>query len=735
MVFMDRARGAFYLENEKMTYAFAVRAPELTEHLWFGARTGHDLPSGQQITSGEAHAVQYPVPDGGYVNRDQIPQEFHQSYAGDFGEPSLLIERADGVRRMDFCYEGYELPEQKPELPGMPQVRADENGRTLLVHYSAGGIRMTQHYTVYDDCSAVVRSVTLENQTSEPVILRRCASFAFSLLPQEFRDMPAGRSEWQAVYLAGGSGSEGNVQRGDLGRGTFSIGSRRGVSSASLNPFLAVVTPQTTETSGPAYGVNLVWSGSFTIRAEITANRNLRLSGGLDDTDFAWRLGPGETFRSPEAVLTYSEEGLSGMSREFHTLYRRHLIPRQFVFRPRPVVINHWEATRFRFTGEQLRRVIDAAAEVPGIDAFILDDGWFGAREDSTSSLGDWVVNEEKLGGSLQELSDYVHARGMQFGLWFEPEMISKDSALYRAHPDWVIRTPDAEPLTGRDQLVLDLANPAVVDSLAESVQAILRETRIEIVKWDCNRDLSEGFSPYLPPDRQAEQSVRQTLGFYALCEKLVRGNPEILFEGCASGGSRFDAGMLYYFPQIWTSDQTDAPARTFIQYGMSMCYPLSAQSCHVTSSPNRRAAHRTPLAARADIAMLGAFGYELDLSTMEPEARAELPKQIGAYRTDEQLILKGDLYRLASPAEGNYFAFELVRPDRTEAKITVMRELELFNRTRLRLCPQGLEPDACYRCPELDLRMQGRSWMHVGFLPRFTPGDFQTAVYHFVKE
>ena len=734
MITFDAENRIFYLENEEMTYAFGIFSQNLTEHLWFGARTGHDLPFGQYMDCGGAHIVRLPVEDGSTVNPNQIPQEYHEAYAGDFGTPSLILERSNGSRRFDFLYEGYEILDEKPALPGLPSLRTGRS-QTLLVHYRTDDVRMTQCYTVYEDCNAVVRSMTLHNLSDSPVKLRRAASFAFSLKPAEFRDMPDGRSEWQALYLAGGAGSEANVQRAPLSRGIFTINSRRGNSSASVNPFLSIVRPETTELSGPAYGVNLVWSGSFTLNAEITANRNLRLSGGYEETDFEWLLQPGETFRTPEAVLVYSADGISGMSRQFHHLYRACLIPERFVQMPRPVVINHWEATRFLFDGQRLRSVIDAAAQVEGIDAFILDDGWFGVREDATSGLGDWVVNEEKLGGSMAALSDYVHEKGLKFGLWFEPEMISRNSDLYRAHPDWAIQTPDAYALEGRGQLMLDLANPEVVDAIAEAVGRILRTNRIEIVKWDCNRDLTEGFAPSLPAERQSEMNIRRTLGFYALCEKLIAGNPQILFEGCASGGGRFDAGMLYYFPQIWTSDQTDVQARTFIQYGTSLCYPLSSQSCHVTRSPNRRAGHVTPLASRADIAMLGAFGYELDIGAMQPEEIAVLPQQVRAYRADEDLVLNGDLYRLSSPAESNFFAFQLVSPDRSRARITVMKELELYSRSQIRLCPQGLEETALYFCPELGRTMEGRSWMHFGFHPSFPQGDFLTNVYHFTKQ
>lgn len=735
MIFFDENSKIFYLENESMTYAFGIRSDLVTQHLWFGKRTGHDLAYDSYFDCAAAHVVKFPLDDGTFANLNHVPREFHQLYTGDFGMPSLMLERENGVRRFDFSFRDYQITKEKAPIPGMPSLRAGGGSESLSVRYECDGIFVTLLYTIYEDCNVVARSMKIENRSDTPIYLNRAASFSFSLVPPQYNDMACRTADWTAVYLSGGSGSETNVQKTPLSRGTFTIDSRRGASSASLNPFLGITPRETTETTGTAYGINLIWSGSFTLHAEVTANRCLRLSGGIEETGFRWKLNPGDMFCTPEAVLAFSTEGLSGLSWEYHTLYREHLIPTSFAKKPRPVVLNHWEATRFNYSGDILRQMVDATSEIPGIDTFVIDDGWFGKRNDISSGLGDWVVNEEKLGTSLREFSDYVHKKGMNLGIWFEPEMISEDSDLCRAHPEWAITTPNYTTLRGRGQMMLDLVNPEAVNYISSAVNRIIRDSHIEYVKWDRNRDSSEGYSPSLPPDQQGEEDVRQTLGFYSLCEKIINENPNVLFEGCASGGGRVDAGMLYYFPQIWISDQTDAHARTFIQYGASLCYPLSSHSCHVSRSPNRRAGHVIPLSSRGDIAALGMLGYELDIRDMSKDECQQISDQISAYRRDEPLILEGRLFRLSSPAESNYFAFELVSPDKTKVRITVMRQLELFNRTGMRIYPCGLLENAKYTCPELGISRQGKTWMNYGFTPEFSQGDFVTDVFHLINE
>ena len=716
----DENNQVFYLHSKNCAYAFGINELGIPEHIYFGSKTGETLQMGGYSEEGRCHPIRRkPGPGKGY-DLCLVPQELHTPYGGDFYEPSLVVDYANGNRRSDFKYCGYEIFEEKPELPGLPAVR---EGQTLAVYLQAKGIRLTLSYTVSEKASAIIRSMAVENLTDKPVHLDRAFSFALSL----------GDRPWRAVFPAGYGKAETHWHETSIDRGVFTLDSKRGVSSAAVNPSLALGLPDTDENSGIAYGVNLIYSGNWQLTAERIPSGIVRLCGGINSFDFSWLLEPGETFHTPEAVLAYSEEGFSGLSRQFHDLYRESLIPARFAKKPRPVVINHWEDTEFTFNGQQLRNII-SKMEGAGVDTFVLDDGWFGKRDDDTSGLGDWFVNEKKLGGTLKDLIDFTHSKGMKFGIWIEPEMISRDSDLFRAHPDWAVQTPDEEMLEGRRQLVLDLTREEVRVYIAERINAIIRGHEIDYVKWDYNRDITEGYSLALSPERQKEFMHRQILGTYDLCRRIVEGNPEILFEGCASGGSRYDPGMLYYFSQNWVSDMTDAPARAKIQYGASLCYPLSTMSCHVTPSPNIRANHYVTMQARADIAHLGATGYELDTTKLSVEDMAKIPHQVAAYHADEKLVLEGDLYRLCSPVAGsNHFAVMLVSKDKQAAKLTAMRYLEKDG--NVHLCPRGLEGETLYEVPELGKTMTGNNWMRRGVLPDFDSGDYQTKTYHFIAK
>lgn len=719
-IIFNEVNRTFTLSSKGCSYVFGINDLNLPEHLYFGGPVGNDLYCGSYFLDGKSHVGIRKDKAGNAYDLSVMPQEIHTPYGGDFYEPSLILQFANGNRRSDLGFEGYEILEEKPPLEGLPSLR---EGQTLAVYLGCKGIRVTLFYTASEKAAVIARSMKVENLSGEAVRLERAFSFAFSLPNRP----------WKVAYLSGCNAAETHWTEGQLNPGIFRLDSKRGVSSAVMNPVMTIGLQETTENSGPAYGINLIYSGNWAITSERIPSGLVRLTGGLSDFDFSWLLEPGERFQTPEAVLAYSDEGFSGLSRQFHDVYRESLIPARFAKRPRPVVINNWEGTRFQFTSEKLKAIVSRAAGI-GMDTFVLDDGWFGKREDATSGLGDWFVNEEKLGGPLKELIDFTHAHGMRFGLWFEPEMVNRDSDLYRAHPDWVIRTPDESPVEGRNQLVLDLTRVEVREYLADAMNRIISNHAIDYVKWDCNRDITEGYSTALPPHRQKELMHRQILGLYDLFRRVVEANPAVLFEGCASGGARYDPGILYYFPQQWISDQTDAPARAKIQYGASLCYPLSSMSCHVTSSPNRRAGHMTPFQSRGDIAHLGATGYEFDISKISDEDFAQIPGQIETYRADEALVLEGDLYRICAPTEGsNYFAVCLVSKDKQRGKLTAMKFQENYNEPNIRLYPRGLRENARYQVPELGRTMTGSSWMRFGICCPFPSGDYQTAVFHFV--
>ena len=721
MIYFDSTANTFYLENERISYAFAIHPLGFPEHLYFGPKTGRDLVPGCYSQKGLAHQGNQTGPDGKLYNLCRIPQEVHTPLAGDYGEPTLLMQFADGSRRSDLSYDGYEILAEKPALQGLPSLRGRE---TLAVHFHTLQMGVTLFYTIYDDTDIVARSIRLENRGTDDVKLSRAYSFALSL--------PA--DDYQVLSIHGAAGAENQLQRAPLAAyGTFTVDSKRGNSSAIFNPFLGIARKDTTENAGWVYGANLVYSGGHVMKAENMTCGLVKLTGGLQDFDFSWELHAGEIFDTPEAVLAFSAEGFSGMSRAYHKAYKRYLMQPQFAEASRPVVFNHWEGTRFTYNADKLKSIVDKIAG-RGIDIFAMDDGWFGKRDDATSGLGDWFVNEKKLQGPLSSFIDYVHKKGMKFGIWVEPEMVSPDSDLYQAHPDWAIAVPDFEPVKGRFQYYLDLSRKDVRDYIVEKINTLIDSYEIDYVKWDCNRDMTEGFSALLPAGRQQEQYHRQMLGLYDMLTRINLAHPHILFEGCASGGSRVDPGMLAFFPQIWISDQSDVAARAYIQYGASVCYPLTAHSCHVTASPNRRAGHITGFADRGIIAHLGATGYEFDSVKLPPADLESIAAQVAEYRKDEELVLRGELYRLISPYESNYFAEELILPEKNLAKVVYFKFMENFNLPDPRLYPLALKADAKYLVPELGRTMTGSSWMNFGIVPEFPQGDFKAMEYHFIE-
>ena len=537
------------------------------------------------------------------------------------------------------------------------------------------------------------------------------------------------------ISLFGGWASERQVERKSIHHGVTSIDSKRATSSASLNPFVAIVDKNANETSGNAYGFNLVYSSSYVLKAERALGGEVIVSGGINDFDFEWKLGAGESFETPEIVIAYSANGIGGMSREFHDAYREHLIPKRYVKAPRPLLINNWEATYFNFTTEKLCAIADSV-EGTGIDTLVLDDGWFGNhRNEERSDLGDWFVNESKLIGGLDAVINHVHSKGMKFGLWFEPEMISEDSDIFRAHPEYAIGAPDRQRCYSRHQFMMDLTNPEVRDYIVNLVNSILKKHKIDYVKWDYNRNVTEFFSGALETKHQSEFAHRYALGVYDLFERIVNANPDIFFEGCSGGGGRFDPAVLAYFPQIWTSDNSDAEDRTRIQYGTSLVYPLSAMSCHVSAVPNHQVNRTTSLATRGDIAHLGATGFELDTTVFSDNDKKEIKNQIENYKKMESLVLEGDLYRLDDPYTSNYFAFAIVSKDKSSAHLTCYRSLHHCAPHVHRVIMQGLDNNKEYYIPELKIIVHGSTLMSVGIPVSFPNNDYATKTFRFEEK
>jgi len=733
-IYFNEKTKTFYLEGKNISYIFGINGTGFPEHYYFGERIGRDdLAYTYEANIGDSAEAAIPgqIHAGGKsynIYRSEL--SFYGN--GEFRECSLQMMFANGSRLNEFLYEAHEILAEKPAIPGMPSMRGGETLKLTLKDKNSE-MRVHLFYTVYDDAAVVARHMEVENRTDESVKLLRAYSFALDVYGADY-DLLTIENAWAR---------EGKPERTPLPHGFVCLDEKSASSTRRHSPAIALLGKDTTEEHGEALGVNLIYSASFTLKAEVGTKGYTRLTGGINDFDFSWELAAGETFATPEAVLAYSCEGIGGMSRAYHDAYRSHLINPRFASLPRPVVINSWEAVYFGCTPERLLPIIDAVRGT-GIDTFVLDDGWFGARRNDKAGLGDWTVSPEVFPEGLTPVIDYVHAAGMKFGIWFEPEMVNPDSDLYRAHPDWAISAPGAEPCVSRRQLVLDITRADVRDYIVEAVSKILRENEIDYVKWDFNRALTENFSRALPAERQQEMHHRYALGLYDLCERLVNGFPNIFFEGCAGGGGRFDPAILCYFPQIWASDDTDAYMRTQIQYGTSLFYPLSAISCHTSICPNHQTGRTVPFRTRADIAHLGATGYELDTTKITPEEIEEIKAQVSGYHEMEELVLHGDLYRMENTFDSNYFAVTLVSKDKSKAHVTAMRALCRPNDEHKRIFPRGLDKKAVYEVVNeeysLCLRLSGAAIMNAGLvLPLKTadgkmPGDFKTFTFTIKK-
>lgn len=711
----------FYLESKDVTYAFCISEYGFLNHLYYGKRIPQeDLRFGVALFD-RGHGCALPGAKRREHSLNSYANEFPSYGHSDFRESMVAFCDESGVRVVNFVYDGHEIIKNKPELSGLPSVRG---GETLVIRLKEKRINATAllYYTVYEDLPVILRHVEFKNDGNKSFTIDRAYSFCL--------DMPD--NNWEAITLPGSHLRERFIERTKLSHGIFSVDSKRGESSAQMNPFMALVRKNTDEEQGEAYGFNLVYSGDFVFKAQSEENDELRITGGINDFDFSWTLRPNERFVAPEIVMVYSDSGIGNMSRTFHDLYRNYLINPRFVFNPHPIVINNWEATYCDFNAEKLCGIIDSVKGT-GIDTFVLDDGWFGKRNDDKTSLGDWYVNKEKLPGGLKPVIDYAHKNGMKFGLWFEPEMISPDSDLFRKHPDWAIHIDGLTPCVGREQLVLDLTREEVCKYIIDALSDILKNNEIDYVKWDMNRCLTENYSAWLGKNAK-ETKHRYILGLYKICQTLTETFPNVFFEGCASGGCRFDPAMLYYFPQLWTSDNTDAYWRSVIQYGTSLCYPLSAQSCHVSACPNHQCGRVTPFETRAAIARLGSTGYELDTTKLDEKELNDIKRQVAKYKSIEDLILKGDLYRLNSPSDGNIFAEMLVSKDKERAFITVMRTLCVPNGVAIRIYPKGLDEKTIYRIKESGLERSGATLMRIGIVVDLPNADFSAATFTIEK-
>ncbi|MBQ8289244.1 MAG: alpha-galactosidase [Clostridia bacterium] len=723
-IYFDKETKTFFLEGRSVTYAFFINNVGYAEHLYFGDKIGRDCLMFTRGALRGSHEACVPgrMPMG-IESYNKMGCELSFFGTGDFRECTVQVEREGGNRLCELTYAGHEILDEKPPIDGMPSMRGT---RTLVLHLydEKAGFGADLFYTVYDDCDVIARRIEYINCSGEDIRLHRAYSFAMTL-PNDKYDI---------ISLYGGWANERQIERTPLHHGVFDVNSKRACSSACLNPFISVVGRDTTEDFGTAYGFMLVYSSSFALKCEHTNGGDVLVTGGINDFDFTWTLADGEKFSTPEVIIAHSSSGIGGMSRTLHDALRNHLIPKKHRVAPRPIVINNWEATYFKFTTEKLCAIADASANL-GIDTFVLDDGWFGVRDNDTSGLGDWVVNEEKLEGGLDAVISHLKGLGLKFGLWFEPEMISENSDVFRAHPDYAIGAPDRPRCKTRKQYAMDLTRADVRDYIVNSVNSILQNHDISYVKWDYNRCPTEFMSATLPRERQREFHHRYALGVYDLFERIVNANPDVFFEGCASGGARFDAGVLAYFPQIWTSDNSDVHMRTAIQRGTSIAYPISASTCHISAVPNHQTGRTTPFTSRQHIASLGPTGYELDMTKITDEERELVKKHTEWYRGIEELILTGDVYRDSYRTDSNVSSVTVVAKDKSQAVTVCYRALNLINTSLVRIRPRGLSASKSYYCPELALTLSGSTLLNVGIMPSFANCDFATLVYHFEEK
>ena len=660
----DRNSGVISLHTRRSTYQMKVDEQGVLLHTHYGGRIGEDDDMSWQICtidrglSGNPYEVGRTRKD---YSLDVLPQEYSCFGTGDYRATALRARTADGSQAADLRVTYYGVEKGKYALEGLPAVYAEEHeADTLLVRLldRCSGLEVELQYGVLTELDVITRAAKITNTGADMVVLQKAASLNL--------DWQFGGYDW--ITFHGRHAMERNFSRQPVRHGIQSVGSVRGMSSHHYNPFSILCESSATETAGECWGVSFLYSGEFLMEVELDQVSQTRLICGIHPDNFAWVLEPGESFQTPEVMLAYSGEGLGRLSHIFHKIIREHICRGEWKNKRRPVLINNWEATYFDFTGDKLVSIAREAADL-GIELFVMDDGWFGKRDDDNAGLGDWYPNEKKLGCTLKELGERITAAGMKFGIWFEPEAISEDSDLCRAHPDWAVRVPGRLPCLSRNQLILDFSRRDVQDYIIGRMSAILSDAPISYVKWDFNRSICDKFSGGLDADHQGEFAHRYILGLYRVLETLTQTFPHVLFEGCAGGGGRFDAGMLYYTPQIWCSDNTDAVNRLTIQYSTSFGYPVSGMGAHVSAVPNHQTGRVTPLSTRAAVAMAGTFGYELDVTKLTEAEKEEVRRQIADFHANYDLIQYGDYYRLTSPGDG-CTAWEFAAPDGTEAMI-----------------------------------------------------------------
>ena len=721
--------GLFSLETKNTLYQMMTDEEGLLRHVYYGRKTAEDMSYLNRRIDRAFSGNPYDRQKDRSYSTDTLPQEYPTGGAGDYRIPALLVEAGNGSRTCELRFETARKLRGKIKPAGLPGVRGNESteGLEIILCDKVYGLRVRLIYYIFEEQDVITRSVKLENTGDMTLCLRKAASVSLDFACGGPREM---------IHFHGRHNMERNPERLPIPKGgCISAGSTRGTSSHHSNPFVILCDRNTTENGGKCWGFMLMYSGNHLEETGADQTGSIRIVAGIHPDTFRWKLEKGDEFQTPEAILSYSDEGLNGLSRNYHRIIRDEVIHPKWKDSEAPVLLNSWEASYFDFDAESLLNLAREAKNL-GMDMLVLDDGWFGKRDDDTTGLGDWTANEKKLGCSLAELSGKIHAEGLKFGLWVEPEMISEDSDLYRSHPDWALCDPDRRPVVGRNQLVLDMSRQDTQDYLYNALSNILDKVKIEYIKWDFNRSVANLYSHALPEDRQGETAHRFVLGTYSLLDRLLGKYPDLLIEGCSGGGGRFDAGMLYYTPQIWCSDDTDAIERLEIQRGTSYGYPPCTMGAHVSACPNHQTGRTVPLKTRGIVAMSGTFGYEMNPALLTEVEKTEIREQIKTFRRFHPILAKGDYYRLDEIGEtSDYTAWMIASADKREALVhlvgTHVRANAEFPYIRLK----GLDPDRIYRAEETGEAVSGAALMYGGYSYPLLCGDYPAILMHWVSE
>lgn len=725
-VFLEEEK-IFKLDTRNTTYVIAVVDDEqFLGHVYYGKKLKEVHLDGLL----RIHENPF-VPSRNNRDRvsflDSFPMEYPAHGLGDYRESCINIRTEKGNVGLALSYVSHKITEGKDGLEGLPASfgKAGEcETLKILCEDKVTGLQVILQYGIFDEADVITRSVKVVNTGKEDLYLTKVYSACLDMDNKDF----------EAISLHGSWARERQIETVPVSHGKYSVESIRGESSHQDHPFLALKTKNADQENGEVYAMHFVYSGNFKAQVQSDQFDQVRMTMGIHPEDFTWKLKEGESFQAPETVLVYSAQGLGQMTRIFHDFYRNHLIRSEYKNQKRPILINNWEATYFDFDTDKLIAIAKQASAL-GIEMLVMDDGWFGNRCDDNRALGDWFVNEEKLKGGLKYLVDEVNKLGMKFGIWFEPEMISPDSDLYRAHPDYAIAIPGREPSLCRNQYVLDLTRKEVRDYAYECVAKILRSANIEYVKWDMNRQLSDIGSLELPADQMGELYHRYVLAVYEMQERMMTEFPHLLLENCSGGGARFDPGMLYYSPQIWCSDDTDAIERLKIQEGTALIYPLSTMGAHVSDCPNHTVGRVTPFETRGYVALAGTFGYELDVTKIPESDREQIPAQVAMYHKYNDLVREGDYYRIASYAENHYFdCYGVVSKDKKEALYTYVQVLNRPNYHSRRIYLKGLAAEKYYAIEGEDGTWSGEQLMNAGLLVQNPFGDFTGKLIHLTE-